>query len=283
MKIKKFFLNIVLKIWHSFLAVWNWFRDRKESSVQILHLSKNFIIANKSYDVVMNSDDPSVKVSLQLQLRKLHPELINQKLAHDFHFVHRLDFATSGAVCIALHKRAAKAAATAFETRKTKKYYVAIVRGHVAKELMDITDPIGEDKRERHGNHRMCLASDPNSCYPKFAHTRLLVLQRGLYGTYPATKVLLRPVTGRRHQLRVHCMSIGHTIVGDYTYSNKNDSLPTRMYLHSYRLVIPNDIESIDIQTADPFENENNPHTWMVVEALNDLDENVFKKLDTQD
>jgi 23S rRNA-/tRNA-specific pseudouridylate synthase len=32
------------------------------------------------------------------------------------------------------------------------------------------------------------------------------------------TKLRLRPLTGRRHQLRVHCLCMGHTIVGDYTY-----------------------------------------------------------------
>lgn len=69
----------------------------------------------------------------------------------------------------------------------------------------------------------------------RHAKSRLLVLERGIYGSYPATKVLLRPFTGRRHQLRVHCSIIGHTIIGDYTYSNKHDVLPPRMFLHSFR------------------------------------------------
>jgi 23S rRNA-/tRNA-specific pseudouridylate synthase len=175
------------------------------------------------------------QVSLQLQLRKLFPDLVNPNLQHDFYFVHRLDYATSGIICIALHKKACSAATVVFSERKTKKYYLALLRGHVACEIMDIHKPIGEDSRQKSGSHRMCTASDPHCVSPRSAHTRMLVLQRGLYDLYPATKVLLRPITGRRHQLRVHCADIGHTIVGDYTYSNRQDVLPYRMFLHAFR------------------------------------------------
>jgi len=73
---------------------------------------------------------------------------------------------------------------------------------------------------------------------PRDAHTRLVVLERGVYMSYPATKVLLQLVTGRRHQIRVHCSTIGHTIVGDYTYSGRKDTSPHRTFLHSYRWVV---------------------------------------------
>ncbi|KAK7871266.1 hypothetical protein R5R35_007552 [Gryllus longicercus] len=254
-----------------------------EKEVEILHRSQNFLVLNKGYDIVINSDDPKVKVSLQLQLRKLFPDLANPNLHHDFYFVHRLDYATSGVICIALHKKACSIATSAFRERKTQKYYLALVRGHVAHELLDINDSIGEDKYEIEGSHRMCTESNPNCTSPRSAHTRLLVLQRGIYALYPATKVLLRPITGRRHQLRVHCANMGHTIVGDYTYSNRKDTLPYRTFLHSFRLVLPNPIESLDVQTLDPFPNDDDCSKWMVVETVNPLDYNVFKKLDLQD
>ena len=84
------------------------------------------------------------------------------------------------------------------------------------------------------GNHRMCVEG-PHCVDSRKAHTRILVLERGIYQSSPATKLLLRLITGRRHQLRVHCAHIGHTIVGDYTYSNRTDLLPPRMFLHAYR------------------------------------------------
>lgn len=50
------------------------------------------------------------------------------------------------------------------------------------------------------------------------------------------TKVLLRPITGRRHQLRVHLLHAGYRIVGDVSYGG--DVGATRMMLHALRLVL---------------------------------------------
>nr|CAD7414207.1 unnamed protein product [Timema poppensis] len=220
-------------------------------------------------------------VSLQLQLRKLYPELVNPGLKHDFYFVHRLDYATSGLICLALNKKACSEATSCFHQRKTKKYYLAVLRGHVSKELMYMNEAIGEDSREERGSHRMCTPSDLNCTSPRPAQTRMLILQRGLFDNYPATKVILRPITGRRHQLRVHCAHIGHTIVGDYTYSNRKDTLPYRTFLHSYRLVLPNNVELLDFQTLDPFTSSDPRNCWSPVETVNVLDDRVFEKLDT--
>lgn len=76
-------------------------------------------------------------------MKALFPKEANSKLAHSYHFVHRLDYPTSGVLCLALHKKAAAMAAKAFSNRNTKKYYLAIVRGHIAQELIDISLPIG--------------------------------------------------------------------------------------------------------------------------------------------
>ena len=54
-------------------------------------------------------------------------------------------------------------------------------------------------------------------------------------------------------QLRVHCHHLGHTIVGDYTYSSRHDLLPPRMFLHAARLVLDTRLEQLDICTGDPF------------------------------
>ena len=59
--------------------------------------------------------------------------------------------------------------------------------------------------------------------------------------------------SGRTHQLRVHCAHLDHTIVGDYTYSDRSDVTPHRMMLHAYRLVLPMTREQIDVTATDPF------------------------------
>lgn len=80
----------------------------------------------------------------------------------------------------------------------------------------------------------------------KAAETDMRVLSRTLYRGDPVTKVLLLPLTGRRHQLRVHCMAIGFPIVGDFTYASVGDTSSQertgraeRMMLHAYTLEVP--------------------------------------------
>lgn len=81
--------------------------------------------------------------------------------------------------------------------------------------------------------------------YPegKRSLTKLEVLSTGYFnGNIPVTKVLLTPLTGRRHQLRVHCRSIGFPILNDFTYNKiqleKGHYTSKRMALHSFRLTI---------------------------------------------
>lgn len=76
-------------------------------------------------------------------MKSLLPSLANPELKHGFHFVHRLDYSTSGVLLLALNKTAAAVASKVFSTRKTNKYYVAFVRGHTSYELIDITIPVG--------------------------------------------------------------------------------------------------------------------------------------------
>ena len=65
----------------------------------------------------------------------------------------------------------------------------------------------------------------------------VFVLQHGTLEGKPVSKVLLRPLNGRRHQLRLHLQKLGHPIVGDATYGNSmNDA--TRMMLHAWKLVL---------------------------------------------
>lgn len=65
--------------------------------------------------------------------------------------------------------------------------------------------------------HRMEPGRVGNS--GRVAQTTVEVLTQGFYQGRPVTKLRLTPRTGRRHQLRVHCLCLGHPIVGDYTYN----------------------------------------------------------------
>ncbi|XP_002186856.5 RNA pseudouridylate synthase domain-containing protein 1 [Taeniopygia guttata] len=167
-------------------------------------------------------------------------------------FCHQLDFSTSGALCVALNKAAAGSAYKCFKERLVTKAYLALVRGHVSQSRMTIRYAIGKNTTEGM-THMMCIEGTEGCENPKPCQSELVVLEHGSYSGDPVTKVLLQPLTGRTHQLRVHCSAIGHPIVGDFTYSQRQDSNPYRMMLHAYYLRIPTGTELIEVCAPDPF------------------------------
>ncbi|KAK6312641.1 hypothetical protein J4Q44_G00183050, partial [Coregonus suidteri] len=162
-----------------------------------------------------------------------------------------------GSVC-GLNKAAAGRAYHCFKDRRATKAYLALVRGWVEEETMTIDFSIGENTTEGR-THMMCIQGTDGCENPKACQTQLTVLEYGSYDGDPVTKVLLQPLTGRTHQLRVHCEAVGHPIVGDYTYSLGADSAPYRMMLHAHLLHLP--LEPLPLQAAapDPFTTPTDP------------------------
>ena len=78
----------------------------------------------------------------------------------------------------------------------------------------------------------------------------------------------------------MHCNLIGHTIVGDYTYSGRKDVDPDRMFLHSHRLILPSRIENLDVSAGDLLEESGGQFTPFI--RLNSLDVSSYAKLDSQ-
>lgn len=171
-----------------------------------------------------------------------------------------------------------------FERKQITKYYLAIVRGNiVGPSEISIDIPVGEDIRHKTGSNKMCTSYDWEHCLsPKRCETKLVVLERGFYETEFATKILMRPVTGRRHQLRVHCSEIGHPIIGDFTYSchpadcgKDKEFEPPRMMLHAWKMQIPainGRSNGIDLTTEDPFKPLDGIR-WRTKEVVNELQE----------
>ncbi|XP_043834377.1 RNA pseudouridylate synthase domain-containing protein 1 [Dromiciops gliroides] len=221
-------------------------------NLSILYQSSDFIVVNKHWDLRIDSKMWYETLTLQSQLKHRFPELADPDTYYGFRFCHQLDFSTSGALCVALNKAAAGRAYKCFKERQVTKAYLALVRGHVQESRMTINHAIGKNTTEGL-THMMCIEGTEGCENAKPCLTELTVLERGMYDSDPASKVLLQPLTGRTHQLRVHCSSSGHPIVGDFTYSFKKDSRPFRMMLHAFYLRIPTSGELIEVSTPDPF------------------------------
>ncbi|XP_036408613.1 RNA pseudouridylate synthase domain-containing protein 1 [Megalops cyprinoides] len=221
-------------------------------NLRVLYHSADFIVVNKHWDIRIDSKMWYEKQTVQSQLRHRFPELADPGTYYGFRFCHQLDFSTSGALCVALNKAAAGRAYRCFKERLVTKAYLALVRGFVESDRMTLNFAIGKNTSEGK-THMMCIEGVQGCESPKPCQTELLVLEYGSYNGDPVTKVLLQPLTGRTHQLRVHCSAIGHPIVGDFTYSLRADSAPYRMMLHAYLLRIPLEQEPIEVTAPDPF------------------------------
>ena len=88
------------------------------------------------------------------------------------------------------------------------------------------------------------------------ALTRYRVLERSGKGEAALTRLALKPVTGRTHQLRVHLMSIGHPIIGDPLYAPAHSAARHgRMHLHAMRIAFihPHRRVALSFESPPPF------------------------------
>ncbi len=149
---------------------------------------------------------------------------------------HRLDMATSGILLFALSKQAEKELKRQFREREPKKHYQALVWGKLGEKVGDtgtMNFPLICDWENR-PRQKICYERGKQAVtfYEILAH-------------YPnnTTRVKLTPYTGRSHQLRVHCLALGHPIVGDKFYANPlAKSLSPRLCLHAEALTITHPI-----------------------------------------
>ncbi len=137
--------------------------------------------------------------------------------------VHRLDKETSGVMVLAKNSFSHRALSAQFKERRVRKEYYACVWGEVKKERFKIELPLSRDKKNRLKMKVSLLGS-------KAALTEVKVVKR-LQG---ATLLLLKPLTGRMHQLRVHLKFLGFPIAGDKKYGVKDKC--KGLLLHAHKL-----------------------------------------------
>ena len=156
---------------------------------------------------------------------------------------HRLDMATSGILLFALSKAADRELKRQFREREPKKYYQALIWGHVEQDHGVVELPLICDWENR-PRQKICFERG------KRAVTFYDVLQR-----YPnnTTRVKLTPITGRSHQLRLHMLALGHPILGDKFYAYPQaKALSPRLCLHAESLQIQHPITGETMEFTAP-------------------------------
>lgn len=127
--------------------------------------------------------------------------------------VHRLDKDTSGVMVATKNDLSHQGLAAQFKRHSIKRRYIALVHGLVGTTTGTIDQPIG-----RHPTQRKKMSGQSRQGRRAVTHWRTLAR----FDQDRLTLLELKLETGRTHQIRVHCSEMGHPLVGDPTYGQKN-------------------------------------------------------------
>ena len=210
--------------------------DPPRGPLVILHRDENLLLVDKPSGLLSVPGKGADLVDCLLsRLEQAFPGTL---------LVHRLDRDTSGVMVFAMNKAAQRHLGLQFERRHTSKRYVARVSGRVEGEAGLIDLPLTADWPNRPKQMVDFELGKP-------ARTHWRVLERET----DATRVELRPETGRSHQLRVHMAQLGHPILGDPLYSVGAARNAERLMLHAECLTIrnPEGGEPVKFHAVVPF------------------------------
>ncbi|WP_166643012.1 pseudouridine synthase [Alcanivorax sp. 24] len=193
---------------------------RCHEEVVILHRDDHLLVVNK----------PAFLLSVPGRAPE-NKDCVIRRLAVDFpeiRLVHRLDLDTSGIMVFALTREAQSQLSRAFQQRRVFKEYQAVVDGLVEYGDGAVDLPLIADWPNR-PLQKVCFETG------KVALTQWKVLERDT--VRGRTRLRLRPVTGRSHQLRIHCRELGHPILGCDLYAPEAVlAASERLLLHAHKL-----------------------------------------------
>ena len=209
--------------------------DAKEMERMVLHRDDQLIVLNKPSGLATQGG-PGITRHLDGMLDVLSDG------GHRPRLVHRLDRDTSGVIVLARSPGVAARLAAAFRSREVEKTYWALVVGNPVPEEGQIDQPL---KRVSSAFGERTMVADRKDKDGQRAYTNYRTLDTA--GRKLAW-LELQPLTGRTHQLRVHCVSLGTPIVGDAKYAEPRDNgtggsfiegLADRLHLHARALTLP--------------------------------------------
>ncbi|SFG40673.1 RluA family pseudouridine synthase [Neptunomonas qingdaonensis] len=187
--------------------------------IPVLFADEHFIIINKPHDLLSVPGKGPEK-----------QDCVGRRIQAESHptarIVHRLDYATSGLMVLALTADSLVQLSRLFQEHKMCKRYHAIISGTPTEDNGIIEQPLRCDWERR---PLQMIDHDKG----KYALTRWERIET----LTDSTRVFLYPQTGRSHQLRVHMLWMGHPITGDRFYADEKAlSLSDRLMLHAEEL-----------------------------------------------
>ena len=186
----------------------------KSNEDQIIDNNENFIVLNKSSGISVQGGTKSKKNLVDIFSKS---EIFQGTKPFS---VHRLDKDTSGVFIMAKNRESAQLLTSLFRLRKVHKTYLAICHGELVKNSGEWNDDL--------------IRYDGEKKIIEKAKTLYKVLDKNS----EASLVELKPITGRKHQLRKQLYALGQPIFGDIKYKSFNSTrgLNKNLMLHSYQI-----------------------------------------------
>lgn len=209
-------------------------------TASILFEDQDYLVINKPRNFAVHAGS-GIQQGLIEQMLLLRPDLMFLRLCH------RLDRETTGCLVLAKHRLALLAFQQQLREWRITKHYFALVHGQWPLQRKSLDFPLSKVRLP--GGEAKVIVEDGG----KPALTEVLQLQQR--GIVSYLEVAL--ITGRTHQVRVHCQYAGHPLLGDSRYGSRHldQSLdcgsPLPLGLHAYRIAFQGRQRSYDI-TASP-------------------------------
>jgi 23S rRNA pseudouridine955/2504/2580 synthase len=186
----------------------------KSNEDQIIDNNENFIVLNKSSGISVQGGTKSKKNLVDIFAKS---EIFQGTKPYS---VHRLDKDTSGVFIMAKTRESAQLLTSLFRLRKVHKTYLAICHGELVKDSGEWNDDL--------------IRYDGEKKIIEKAKTIFKVLDKNS----EASLVELKPITGRKHQLRKQLYALGQPIFGDIKYklSSSSKGINKNLMLHSYQI-----------------------------------------------
>ena len=186
----------------------------KSNEDLVIDDNENFIVLNKSAGISVQGGTKSKKNLVDIFAKS---KIFKNTKPYS---VHRLDKDTSGVFIIAKNRETAQLLTSLFRLRKVHKTYLAICNGEVEKNSGEWTDEL-----IRYDNGKKIVEK---------ARTIFKVIDKNSNSSL----LEMKPITGRKHQLRKQLFNIGHSIFGDKKYrsSISTKGINKELMLHSYQI-----------------------------------------------
>jgi len=221
-----------------------------EVAVEVVLATADFLVVNKEFAQVVHPGAGNAEGTLIAGVLARYPEIA--RLPEQGYgelgrpgVVHRLDKGTSGLLAVARTPQGFESLTAQLHDRSMGRRYLGVVEGHVESRQGVVDAPIG---RSTSVPTRMAVRPDgrhARTAYEVIAH--LSGPDRTLVG--------LALETGRTHQIRVHMAAIGHPIVNDPRYGQRNEKRldPERLALHAGRLSVNDPLTGERVRTIAPW------------------------------